>query len=150
MNQLKNIEREHIDLQSEGKVFIVVIEDDYDDVELLCESIKEANVKANVECFKSAKKAFEYLNELDEQTNPSLFILDYNLPITNGYQILLELNTIPRFRQVVKIIYTNSSNPREKDSCLSSGATAFIQKRFTVTEINEDVKTMLSYINLYN
>src|SRR4051794_28697711 len=76
---------------------IVVIEDDYDDSELLTEAFSELSSTNKVTCVKSAELLFSHLDALPDQDLPHLLVTDLNIPIINGIAILNMLNENPRY-----------------------------------------------------
>jgi CheY-like chemotaxis protein len=124
---------------------IVVIEDDYDDSELLTEAFSELSSTSKITCVKSAELLFTYLDALPDTSLPDLLITDLNIPIINGIAILNMLNENPRYAGIPKIVYSNSSNPADERSSISAGALIYIKKPNTIAAIKENAKEMLGY-----
>ena len=124
---------------------ITIIEDDCDDSDFLSEAFNEVSPKHTVLCFQSAEKLFNYLNSLADNDLPCLIVTDLNIPIINGIAILNMLNENPRYADIPKVVYSHSSNPRDKEDSIAAGALIYIKKPNTIVEIQKNAREMLSY-----
>jgi CheY-like chemotaxis protein len=66
----------------------------------------------------------QYAQETSEW-QPSLIVLDLNLPGTDGRELLRLLKTDAALRTIPVIVYTTSSNPRDIEYCYQNGANAY-------------------------
>lgn len=69
---------------------IVVVEDDYDDCELLLQALTEAGSTNPFVCFTSGDEALEYLKNTKEEI--FLIISDVNMPRMNGLDLKKNIN----------------------------------------------------------
>ncbi len=100
------------------KYTILLVEDDPDDVLMVREALANAaNVKLIHE--KNGFEALNYLNELKQEgaPTPCLIILDINMPIINGKQLLSHLKKEDYFRNIAIIVFTTSSYEGDKEFC---------------------------------
>ena len=72
-----------------GSKFILIGEDDIDDEEFLNEIFNSVDDSFSLVFINNGKEMLNYLQEL-EKPLPCLILLDYNMPILNGCEILLE------------------------------------------------------------
>lgn len=124
---------------------ITVIEDDCDDSTFLAEAFNEVSPQHTVLCFKTAERLFTYLDALPDHELPCLIITDLNIPIVNGFAILAMLTENERYMSIPKVVYSHSSNPRDKEASIAAGALLYIKKPNTIAEIRENAREMLSY-----
>src|SRR5215207_2368110 len=75
----------------------------------------------------------------------TLIVTDLNIPIINGIAILNMLNENPRYADIPKVVYSHSSNPRDKEDSIAAGALIYIKKPNTIVEIQKNAREMLSY-----
>ena len=101
---------------------ILLVEDDPDDVLLVREAL-EASPTIKLIHEKNGFEALNYLNELKAKAlaKPCLIILDINMPIINGKQLLVQLKNEDFFKDIPVIVFTTSSNERDKEYCQSFG-----------------------------
>lgn len=106
---------------------VVLIDDDRDDAELFKEALSEINSSIGFEHFEDSKQGLQTL--LEKQNNlPDLIFLDINMPITSGWQCLSEFKKTEHLKDIPVIMFTTSSQPREKEMAKEMGAKDFITK----------------------
>ena len=109
-----------------NKKIILLAEDDTDDRELFCEAI--ASIKDNT-TVNYAENGKEALNKLEEMpTKPNMIFLDINMPVMNGWQCLKTLKEDERYKHIPVVIYSSSSNHREREIAKDMGASLFFTK----------------------
>ena len=62
------------------------------------------------------------------QTSQVLVLLDLNLPVLNGYQVLKQMKSDYRTKHMPVVILTTSEDPAEIDKCYRSGCNLYIIK----------------------
>jgi CheY-like chemotaxis protein len=106
---------------------ILLIDDDRDDAELFREALSEINSSIGFEHFEDSKNGLKLL--LEQQTNlPDLIFLDINMPIVSGWQCLTEFKKADHLKNIPVIMFTTSSQTREKQIAEDLGAAGFITK----------------------
>jgi CheY-like chemotaxis protein len=114
---------------------ILYADDDPDDVELLKEAF--ASMAENIELITCANgvEALQYLKTLPaEESTPCLIILDINMPVLDGKQTLVHLRSLNRFANTPVVLFSTSSDNREKDFARQHKA-GFITKPLDVREM---------------
>ena len=124
---------------------IIIIEDDCDDADFLMEAFKEVSPRHITICFSSAKNLFIHLDTLGQKELPCLIVIDVNIPLINGIAILDMLQVNERYVSIPRLVYSHSSNPRDRQDSFAAGALTYISKPNSMTEIRENVVEMLSY-----
>jgi len=64
--------------------FILLADDDPEDIELLSEAILEADQNTRLHTVNNGNMVITYLNGLSDDELPSLIVLDYNMSGMNG------------------------------------------------------------------
>jgi DNA-binding response OmpR family regulator len=105
----------------------LLIDDDFDDSELFLEALSKADPGSSCERFSQGRTALSKLaaGELDP---PDMIFLDINLPVMSGWEILVELKKMDRLKQIPVIMYSTSSNQRDRDIAKDLGALCFFTK----------------------
>jgi len=127
---------------------IVIIDDSYEDVEITTELLKGLGIRQPVVHLPDGRavRSFMQNDRIDgEKTLPALILLDLNLPVIHGYDLLLEIRRVDWLRTTPVLIMSTSSNPRDIERCYAGGANSF----FTKPVDFEKQRRMLSVICEY-
>ena len=120
---------------------IFLIDDDHDDAGLFREAVNEIDPGLEVKHFENVPDALKAL-QLNTR-HPHFIFLDINLPIVNGWQFLKQLKEDFRFAAIPVIIYSTSSQLKEKEIANELGAVGFITKPNDYQEIKQELSTYL-------
>jgi CheY-like chemotaxis protein len=123
---------------------LLLVEDDPDDIELMNEALKDAQIVYSIQTISQGDKVLPYL-ELCKKF-PDIIILDLNLPKLHGRDVLRLIKTSERFKIIPVAILTTASSQNEKDYCLKEGANKFLTKPSTVEGFNQTINTILNII----
>jgi two-component system cell cycle response regulator DivK len=81
--------------------------------------------------------------EMANRERPDLIILDVQMPILNGYQVLERLREDPRFNRAPIIALTANAMQGDKDKALAAGFTAYVPKPVSLSQLREQVSVLL-------
>ncbi len=111
-----------------------IVDDDAEDRDLLMEALY--SIDSGGQCF-TAKNGEEGLQKLAEDLIPlpDFIFLDLNMPRLNGKQFLIEIKKIKRFSHIPVVIYTTSSDPKDREETKQLGALYYITKPYGFDEI---------------
>ncbi|OQP40766.1 hypothetical protein A4H97_14195 [Niastella yeongjuensis] len=109
------------------QAIILLVDDDVDDQELLTEEIHRLEPSILVKQFYNGMQVMEYLFSMQKEP-PCLIILDYNMPVVSGLEVLEKLAAIPYLQHVPKIVWSTSSSQTYQHKCLQTGALKYIVK----------------------
>lgn len=128
-----------------AQISILIIDDDYDDIDLFREALGE--VDHTVQCVGENDARLAVAKLADGQLAvPSLIFLDVNMPIVTGWEILERLKTIERIKSVPVIMYSTSSLKRDIDKAKDLGAACFIVKPCLYTELIKQVADIIKNV----
>ena len=114
---------------------ILYADDDPDDVELLKEAFACMSGGIELITCSHGAEALQYLQALPlHKPTPCLIILDINMPVLDGKQALIRLRSINRFNNTPVVLFSTSSDSREKDFARQYEA-GFITKPLDVREM---------------
>jgi CheY-like chemotaxis protein len=122
---------------------IFLAEDDIDDQEFLTEALKSLDTSIDIHVESSGERAITYLESLPTGQTPCLIILDYNLPLVSGHQILESIGEIEKYRNVTKVVWSTSNSSHYEQICLNSGAAAYFVKPADIAGIRRLAERML-------
>jgi len=105
---------------------LLIVDDDNDDIALLCEAIHEINKD---HCCLTASNGKEAL-QLLEQTiiKPDFIFMDLNLPFMNGKECLAAIKSKPELVHIPVIVYSTSKFQTDIDEVHKLGAAKFLTK----------------------
>jgi len=124
-----------------GKLKILLIEDDRDDVEFLKVALDDNRVHYSMETLMRGDLVPKWLS--DQHERPDIFIMDLNLPKMHGREVICKIKEHPDFRTVPLIVLTTSSLPEDIEYCMRNGADKFISKPSTTEGFTVLVKDIL-------
>ena len=124
--------------------FILLGEDDIDDQELLKEIFASVDDSLRLLFANTGEQVLSELNKLSDEQLPCLIVLDYNMPVLNGADILKELNNESRYAGIPRIIWSTSGSETFKNTCLELGANDYLIKPSNLKEMADIIRYMLS------
>jgi chemotaxis family two-component system response regulator Rcp1 len=127
-----------------------VVEDNKADVFLIKEAVAFHNLHVELHVVEDGKLAIDYINRAGEDADapcPSLCLLDLNMPIHNGYEVLRHLRENERCKDIPVIIMTSSESSHDRAEMKRLGADAYFHKPLTYDDflqIGDLIKTLLA------
>lgn len=114
---------------------VLYADDDPDDLELVKDAFAQHSSNVEVVTATDGKKALAYLQSLKEnEPNPCLIILDINMPMINGKEVLKNIRSHQRFKLVPIVLFTTSSLPHDLEFAKKYQA-GFITKPLDVSQM---------------
>ena len=106
-------------------------------------------VKANVELkvLASGVELLKHLEIINDEDLPSLIVLDYNMPMLNGAEVLKILLDDERFKNIPKIMLSTSYHQVHIDHCIKIGANGYLIKPDNLFSWKKIALNMLEYVN---
>lgn len=99
------------------KIFVI---DDDPMVLFIHEAIlDDSDLIKPIQCFLSAGAALEALDEYKDMQTQFLFLLDINMPVMTGWQMLDELTKYPRKENILVVMVTSSVNESDEEKAHS-------------------------------
>lgn len=130
---------------------ILVVDDSYEDHELMRRAFRKAGVTNAVEYCTTGEAALRFLRregvyaDRPLEMHPSLILLDLNLPGSDGLEILREIKTDARLRSIPVVVLTTSLNARDIRSCYDAGTNSYIQKPLKIDDLIDMARRLKEY-----
>jgi CheY-like chemotaxis protein len=128
---------------SQHEKFILIADDDQEDLELLSEVLLQLEGDAKLHMVTNGSMVLDFLEKAKDNELPSLIVLDYNMPNMNGAEVLEQLCNNPRYQKIPKIIWSTSNNSSYIKECMEKGATSYFVKPATHKNLQEQAEQML-------
>jgi CheY-like chemotaxis protein len=115
-------------------VEILLVEDNPRDVQLTKRAFEKARITNPLHVAHDGEEALEFLFAMGPYAHranverPQLVLLDLNLPKKNGLEVLAELKTDKRTKNIPVIVLTVSTRDRDITECRRLGADTYIVK----------------------
>jgi DNA-binding response OmpR family regulator len=122
---------------------ILLIDDDTEDQEIFIDALKQIDSSILCLSFTDGEEAIRLL-ETDIIEVPDLIFLDLNMPKFSGKQCLGQLKNIEKLKHTPVIIYTTSSDKKDKDDTKELGADHFLIKPSRFDDLRNHLLTILS------
>lgn len=122
------------------KNVILYADDDQDDLMLIKDAFHKYSTHLEVITVENGYEVLSYLNNLSSRDPiPCLIILDINMPLLNGKEVLKKIRAMERFKHTPVVLFSTSSGYQEKRFAEDNNA-AFIPKPMDMDQL-EDVTT---------
>lgn len=112
---------------------IILVENDEDEQFFMREGFEKAGGFDIVQQVKNGDELFGWM-QANPDNRPDLILSDLNMPGKNGFDILREVKSDPRYSSLPVIITSTSSTRTIIDKCLAAGASDYIVKPDTFIE----------------
>lgn len=120
--------------------FILLVEDNPDDVELALRSLRREN---RVVVVRDGAEALDFLQGDENPAQmPSVILLDLNLPKIGGLEVLRRLRADQRTRDLPVLILSASEEKRDIAESQDLGADGFLSKPFNPSDFKEALRRL--------
>lgn len=130
---------------------ILIADDDEDDVLLAGRALAEAGVSAGLRSVRDGDELLDYLRRrggftlVASSPEPSLVLLDLNMPRRDGRDALREIKADPALRHIPVVIFTTSRAEEEVASAYALGANSFLRKPRSFQRLVEVMALLRGY-----
>lgn len=128
----------------EKSKFVLCVDDDEDDREMVVSAIKKANPSLEVA---HAMDGLEAIRILDKAKNiehlPCLIILDINMPRMNGRETLAVIKKDEKLSKLPVVVFSTYQSSHDTIYCSQYGV-ELLTKPNSLAKINEEINRLLS------
>ena len=121
---------------------ILLVEDNEGDILLTLDAFEESKFKTQVSVARNGQEALDFLKkqgEYSEAQKPDLILLDINIPIFSGHEVLEEIKQDENLRRIPVIMLTTSSNQKDIEKAYSNYCNSYISKPLEMEEFMKAV-----------
>lgn len=119
---------------------VLYTEDDENDAFLMRHAFQRAGIEHPLVVVTDGQQAINYLG--GEHPLPCLLVLDLNLPVRSGFEVLTWVRQQPRFSNLLVVILSSSNHTKDIDRAYSLGANSYFVKPSNVEKRMELVRTL--------
>lgn len=133
-------------MNAEG--YVVVVDDDPDDLLLANVALKESGCRLPVRLVASGAELIHLLTTSHPETGtrtppPILILLDLRMPGISGRLVLERLRTDPDLASIPIIALSGTMNREEGNGALSAGATAYVSKNLSSDAFRQAIRNAI-------
>jgi len=124
---------------------VLLAEDNPGDVFIISNILKESQVFYNLHHVVNGKEAMEFLHQEEEYVNsfrPDLILLDLNLPLKHGFDVLEEIKSTPELRMIPVIILTSSNAEQDIVKSYNLAASCYVNKPVDFDQFVNTLKSL--------
>ena len=114
---------------------VFIVDDDEDDRESIRDAFKENKHAFDYVFMHSGDQLMGHFASDERKENPSLILLDLNMPGMNGKDVLKQMKKNESLKPIPVIVITTSSSPKERAASYELGANCFITKPDSYIEL---------------
>jgi len=138
----------------ERPIRILLVEDNPADVRLTREMLRESKVRNDLLVAYTAEEAEDILGLPEEEPSdegatedetgprPDLVLLDLNLPVKSGHDLLKEMKSHPTLRRIPVVILSSSEAEEDVVKSYDEHANAYVTKPVDLDEITTIVQSI--------
>lgn len=113
------------------KVHILLVEDNEGDIVLTLDAFEESKIITDISVVRNGQDALDFLfkrGKFKDEKKPDLILLDINLPIFNGHDVLKVIKESDELKKTPVIILTTSSNQKDINQAYENHSNSFVTK----------------------
>ena len=135
-------------------VEILVVEDEEDHARLIVKTLQSlGQLKNKIILTENGQDALDYLFKEGEYKDaehdlPMLIMLDIKMPMKNGFEVLKEIKSDKRLRNIPVVMLSTASNVADIEKALELGANDYISKPVRFEDFRSKVNSMGYYWGL--
>ena len=131
------------------KRFILVAEDDADDLFLMKTALEETGITETVQYVENGVEVINFIESINddngEKNYPEFILLDLNMPKMDGREVLKKLKSNESYRKIPIIVFSTTKNQLEVKRCYDLGANTYIVKPVSYDTLVETIRDICNY-----
>ena len=134
-------------------VTILLVEDDPGHARLIEKNLRRANITNQIMQVGDGQQALDYLFKEGRYAGsphdpPLLVLLDLNLPVLNGYQVLKRMKEAPNTKRIPVIMLTTTDDTREISKCYDLGCNVYITKPVDYQHFSDAIRKIGLFLSV--
>jgi CheY-like chemotaxis protein len=131
-------------------ITILMADDDEDDRDLAGDALEGTRLGERMQFVTDGQDLIDYLRNDGPYAEaptprPSIILLDLNMPRKDGREALAELKADVALRRIPVVVLTTSNDEADVERAYELGASSYITKPVTHTQLTEVMRTVAQY-----
>lgn len=132
---------------------ILLVEDDPGHARLIEKNLRRCHVTNEILWVDDGQKAVDLLfgqGAYEGQLPPRslLVLLDLNLPVLNGYQVLQRMKSDENTRRIPVVVLTTTDEPHEINKCYELGCNVYVTKPVDYESFTEAIRKLGLFLSV--
>ena len=132
-------------MPNKPEVTILLVEDDPGHARLIEKNLRRANITNDIVHVTDGQQAIDYLFSNGHDLS-LLVLLDLNLPVLDGYQVLERMRRDERTKNIPVIILTTTDDTREVARCYELGCNVYVTKPVDYEQFSDAIRKLGLFI----
>jgi len=132
-------------------VDLLLIEDQPSDAELALRALEDLEFGGRIQLVEDGAEALDFVfgrgdyAQRSISDRPSVILLDLKLPKVSGHEVLRELKSHDRTRNIPVIVLSSSKEDRDVEQCYEMGVNSYVVKPVDFGQFTETVQRIGNY-----
>lgn len=129
-------------MDSKKTAHILLVEDNEGDILLTIEAFEESKINTEISVARNGKEAIDFLfkkGTFSDAKKPDLILLDINLPIFNGHEVLKQIKNDLELKKIPVIMLTTSSFSNDISQAYENNCNSYVKKPLDMDEFLEAI-----------
>lgn len=126
---------------------IILTDDNLEDQVMFKNAIKAAKFKSSMKVLNNGVELMDYLAKENEL--PDVVFLDINMPLKNGLECLQEIRSDKRFKELVIVMFSNTTSQEKIENSFENGANVYLSKTHNKEILYNAIQKIITYTHLY-
>jgi CheY-like chemotaxis protein len=140
-------------MSSVQEVTILLVEDDPGHARLIEKNLRRSSITNDVIMVSDGQQALDYLFGEGQYTggecaSPLLVLLDLNMPVLDGYQVLERMKADERTRRIPVVVLTTTDDTREVSRCYDLGCNVYVTKPVDYQQFSEAIRKLGLFLSV--
>ena len=140
-------------MSSVQEVTILLVEDDPGHARLIEKNLRRSNITNDIVIVTDGQQVLDYLFGKGEyaggeHASPLLVLLDLNLPVLDGYQVLQRMKADDRTKRIPVVILTTTDDAREVSRCYDLGCNVYVTKPVDYAQFSEAIHKLGLFLSV--
>lgn len=140
-------------MERHQEVTLLLVEDDPGHARLIEKNLRRSGITNNLISLDNGQKAVDFLFKQgdyagDKTATPILMLLDLNMPVLDGYQVLQKIKENDRTKRIPVVILTTTDNPAEIGKCYDLGCNIYITKPVEYEAFAEAIRQLGLFLSV--
>lgn len=121
---------------------ILLVEDNEGDILLTKEAFEDSKFINRISTVKNGGDALDFLfqrGEFENAEKPDLILLDINLPVKNGHEVLTQIKADENTRKIPIIMLTTSDSSKDINLAYNSHANSYVTKPLNMDDFMDAI-----------
>ena len=133
-------------MTNKQEVTILLVEDDPGHARLIEKNLRRASITNEIVLASDGQAAIDYLfgagKPAGDQHPSLLVLLDLNLPVVDGYQVLRRMKGDERTKHIPVVVLTTTDDTREVSRCYELGCNVYVTKPVEYEQFSEAIRKL--------